>query len=313
MNTNHNPNPGVWRSADFQSAVSQVSNLPTPRPAALLCGLKICDTADWKSALRAGGFTLIELLVVLALIGLWALMLAPGLARTQADVRAAQCLSNKHQLAAACAMYTHDWYDYLVPNASAGDYRGWCGGQENWGAANANTNQAYYTTNCLGPYVVNQLKLYKCPYDTIPSDNGQRIRSISMNSQMMGAIPPPGGNSYNAGWRTYKKVSDVTRPVPARAWVFCDESMYSLNDGFLQMGLNSFDYPDIPAAYHGGNGNCFTFVDGHAEAHTWVWPGTFFAGIKSAPYAYGVRSSHWPSSGADLDWLWLRERTSAQQ
>ena len=46
--------------------------------------------------------------------------------------------------------------------------------------------------------------------------------------------------------------------------------MYSLNDGYLQMGLNSFDYPDVPAAYHGGI-NCFTFADGHVEAHKWRW------------------------------------------
>jgi hypothetical protein len=50
------------------------------------------------------------------------------------------------------------------------------------------------------------------------------------------------------------------------AWIFCDESMHNLNDGFLQINLNSFDYPHVPAAYHGGNGNCFTFGDGHVEA-----------------------------------------------
>jgi prepilin-type N-terminal cleavage/methylation domain-containing protein len=269
--------------------------------------------AAWKSATRAGGFTLIELLVVIALIGIWALILAPGLAHTQPDVRAAQCLSNKHQLAAACAMYTHDWSDYLVPNAPAGDWRGWCNGQENWQTASPNTNPDWYKTNCLGPYVLYQFKLYKCPFDTLPSDNGQRIRSISMNGQMVGAIPPPGGNSYNAGWRTYKKVSDLTGPTPALAWIFCDENMYSLNDGFLQMGLNSMDYPDVPAAYHGGNGNCFTFADAHAEAHKWEWAGTYFAGIKSCPYANGVRGAHWESSGQDVDWVWLRARTSAPQ
>ena len=277
--------------------------------------LQTCDTAECNCALRNGGFTLIELLVMLALVGLWALLLVPGLARTQPDVRAVQCLSNKQQLAAACAMYTHDWSDYLVPNSPGSGFGGWCSGQENWGSSQANTIQDYYKTNCLGPYVVNQFKLYKCPCDTVPSDNGQRIRSISMNGMMLGAITPPGagGDAYNRGWRTYKKVIDLTAPSPAMAWIFADENMYSLNDGYLQMGLNTHDYPDVPASYHGGVGNAFTFADGHAESHKWLWLGTTFAGLRNCPYAKGVTGTHWQSSGQDTDWYWLRDRTSALQ
>ena len=57
--------------------------------------------------------------------------------------------------------YSSDWNDYLVPNAPAGDIRGWCNGQENWGGAAANINQDYYKTNCLGAYVANQFKMYR--------------------------------------------------------------------------------------------------------------------------------------------------------
>jgi type II secretory pathway pseudopilin PulG len=258
-----------------------------------------------------GAFTLVELLVVLGLVALCVLMLAPGFAHTQPNSRTVQCLSNKRQVALACAMYMRDWNDYLVPNAPAGDYRGWCNGQENWGMAAANTNRDYYTTNCLAPYVGGQIRFYKCPGDTRPSDNGDRIRSISMNCMMMGAIPAPGGG-YNPGWRVYRKYSDLTEPTPAMAWIFADENMYSLNDGFLQMGLNSFDYPDVPAAYHGGN-NCFTFGDGHVEAHKWRWLGTSFAGLLSCPYAKDVKGTHWASSGQDVDYFWLQARSSARQ
>ena len=134
-----------------------------------------------------------------------------------------------------------------------------------------------------------------------------------MNGMMLGATPPPQGNSYNPGWRIYKKVGDLTSPTPAMAWIFADESMYSLNDGYLQMNLNVPNYPDVPAAYHGGNGNCFTFADTHAEAHKWLWPGTATAGLRTCPYAKGVTGSYWPSSGQDVDWLWLRARSSAMQ
>ena len=269
------------------------------------------ERRDDSGAKAARAFTLIELLVVIAIIAILAALLLPALTKAKAKAMTIQCLNNRHQTALACAMYSHDWNDYLVPNAPAGDYRGWCNGQENWAASAANVNQDYYRTNCLGQYVVNQFKMYKCPFDKIQSDNGDRIRSISMNCMMMGVIPPPQWNSYNAGWRTYKKLGDLSNPSPAMAWIFCDESMYTLNDGFLQMGLNSFDYPDIPAAYHAGNGNCFTFADAHAEVKRWRWNGTYFAGIKNCPYAKDVKGTHWPASGLDVDWYWLKDRTSS--
>jgi len=58
MNTYLNQTTGLGstsqrRSADFQSAVSQVSNLRTPFSAPTPCRLEVGDTAGWKPALRA--------------------------------------------------------------------------------------------------------------------------------------------------------------------------------------------------------------------------------------------------------------------
>jgi len=75
------------------------------------------------------------------------------------------------------------------------------------------------------------------------------------------------------------------------------------------MQLKQPDYPDVPANYDCG-GNCFSFVDGHTEYRKWKWHTNIKAGLNAVPYAYMVRGTHWPSSGFDVDWLWLREHTS---
>jgi type II secretory pathway pseudopilin PulG len=302
------------RAVPARSAQEQTSVIENPEgPGAIVAAAsRDGSRSDRKpdAAPRSHAFTLIELLVVVGLIVMWVAMLAPGLAHTRPNVRLIQCLSNKHQLAVACSMYSHDWIDYLVPNAPVVAYYGWCNGNgtESWTAALGNTNLNLYTTNCLAAYVGNRCKAYKCPDDTIPSANGDRIRSISMNGQMLGATPAPG--YYNSGWRSYKKVSDLTTLTPAMAWVFCDESMFSLNDGYMQMSLGNPSYPDVPAAYHGG-ANCFSFADGHAEAHKWEYKGTSGSGLMNCPYRYGSTGTYWGSSALDMDWQWLKARTSS--
>jgi prepilin-type N-terminal cleavage/methylation domain-containing protein len=263
-------------------------------------------TSYWR-----GAFTLIELLVVIAVLAMLAVALAPALAKSGGKSGRVNCFNNKRQMAAACALYTAEWNDWLVPNAPAGFNFGWCNsGSENWGANAANTTSTFYTTNCIWPYV-KDLKAYKCPNDRILSSNGDRIRSISMSGAICGDIPTLRSQlqSFLGAYRLYSKTADLTTPGPANTWIFCDESMYSLNDGYLQPNVNSPGYPEVPAAYD-LSGNCFSFADAHVEYRKWVWPGTASAGLRNCPYAYGATGS-WGSSGADSDWLWLRQHSSA--
>ena len=263
---------------------------------------------------RVHAFTLIELLVVIAIIAILAAMLLPALAKAKAKAKITQDLSNKKQIGIAAYMYTGDWNDYLPPNAPAGYDVGWCRGQQSWDPVQANINTDFYTTNCFGPYVGN-IRIYKCPNDTIPSANGDRIRTISMNGSILGHIPLNVENTLvgylGAAWRVYRKMNDLSKPGPANIWLFCDESMYTMNDGFLQMQLNNPLYPDAPANYDSG-GNCFTFADGHVEYRKWKWPGLPTAGLKNIPYSSGNRGVNWPSSGQDVDWLWLKDHTSSK-
>jgi hypothetical protein len=134
-----------------------------------------------------------------------------------------------------------------------------------------------------------------------------------MNGQMVGWIRPAGANSdsYNPGWRAYRKMSDLTCPNPAMAWIFADEGMYTLNDGFLQVNLNLPDFPDVPANYHGGI-NCFTFADGHGETRKWK------GALRTVPYAKNVTAfsggiGRIGTSAQDQDWLWLRERSACKK
>ena len=59
------------------------------------------------------GFTLTELLVVIAILAMLAATLLPALAGNKRNPNRVQCLSNLHQLYAACVMYSGDfnnWY-----------------------------------------------------------------------------------------------------------------------------------------------------------------------------------------------------------
>jgi prepilin-type N-terminal cleavage/methylation domain-containing protein/prepilin-type processing-associated H-X9-DG protein len=265
-----------------------------------------------------GAFTLLELLVVVGIIGILAGLLLPVLSMAKSRAATAQDLNNKSQMMRAWTMYAGDFSDYMVPNSpiNYGASVAWVdsiNGLENWGfsepPSSGNTNYALLQHGLLAPYLSGQVGVYKCPADRLNSANGPRLRSVSMNGQM-GAIGQtisnaPGSN--NKPGLLYTRMADLNCPSPAMAIVFLDESMTTLQDGYLQVdshGTAGF-FPDIPANYHNG-GCCLGYADGHAEVHKWTT-----GSLLSVPYSQSIGYPDYTITAMDknnADWQWWIQR-----
>ncbi|HEV7925588.1 MAG TPA: prepilin-type N-terminal cleavage/methylation domain-containing protein [Verrucomicrobiae bacterium] len=275
----------------------------------------IKGTEFWRIR-RERGFTLIELLVVIAIIAILAAMLLPALSRAKQAALGTQCISNLKQCQLAAAEYKGENNGYLVPNSPYSGYSdagesnmAWidCAngqGESYPDASFGNTNLALYTSGLLAPYVASQIGVYKCPADVVPSANGQRLRTYSMNGQM-GAVYMARGN-FNDDTPPpalqYVKETDITHPSPSDAFVFCEENMWSINDGYLQIDSHGGNFPDVPAAAYHDNGLTLSFADGHAQIHKWQ--------TKTLQNAV----SHYPqvSGGVNnADWIWFSQHAAA--
>ncbi|HVU08530.1 MAG TPA: prepilin-type N-terminal cleavage/methylation domain-containing protein [Verrucomicrobiae bacterium] len=257
------------------------------------------------------GFTLIELLVVIAIIAILAAMLLPALSAAKMRSWAVKSVNNIRQLQLGAMMYASDNNGFLLPNApytppSPGS-KAWIdvsttAYEEGLGNQEGNTNMALYTSGLLAPYLGNQLGVYKSPADILPSANGQRIRSYSMNGQM-GCAYTKGVINFDSPAIQYVKESDITKPVPTDAFVFCEESPYTINDGYLEIYSQGYQpgFPDVPAAYLGG-GCAFSFADGHAQVHKWV-TSTLINAKGEFPTLTGGNNN--------ADWVWFTQHATA--
>jgi prepilin-type N-terminal cleavage/methylation domain-containing protein len=256
------------------------------------------------------GFTLIELLVVIAIIAILAAMLLPALSRAKMKAQAVHCVSNLKQLQLGWQLYAGDFRDIMLPNAPLGATtdQTWCYGQaEGWGASfDANTNAALYRASILAPFLGNQLGVYKCPSDNIPSANGPRIRSYSMQSQMGNIFDSvyQVTRAYNPGYAAFRKVNELTQPLPpTSAAVFLEENMCSMNDGYLQVNNSTPVFPDVPGSYHiWATG--ITFADGHVELHKWLTP------VLKISVKFGYNAASIGTGINNVDWVWFSQHTS---
>lgn len=266
------------------------------------------------------GFTLIELLVVIAIIAILAAILLPVLQSAKIRAEEVECINNLKQLEGGAFMYAQDNQDYMLPNAplvssSTANLTTWCGGESESlsAAADANTNIALYDDSILGPYMSGQIKAYHCPGDTVPSPNGQRLRSYSMNCQM-GALYKQvwaldaNENPNHLYFAKYNQLAGTFSP--SDAFVFCEENACNINDGWLEISCETPIYPDVPGSYH-RNVAGFAFADGHAEAHRWL-RGDLPSYILEYYDQKISPKGNLPVTGGirDVDWNWLVNHTS---
>ena len=269
------------------------------------------NTTSRKTS-ASNGFTLIELLVVIAIIAVLAALLLPVISKAKQRAKAVQCLNNSKQLIQGLHVYAESFGDWLAPNPDYPSPNTWVGG--NMGNPVEATDPSILQnpdTTKLAPYVGKMAAVYKCP-----ADLSDHVRSVSM-SQAVGVrgeapiravdgrwLDGTGHHTANSPWRTYGKLADAQRGMPAELWVFIDENERTITDAAFALSMTQpTKIVDWPGTRH-NFGASISFADGHAETHHWSDSRTAGTGII-APTGHSTQSP----DNADI--TWLQQRTSA--
>jgi len=208
---------------------------------------------------RRKGFTLIELLVVIAIIAVLMAILMPALNRVREQGKRAVCLAHLRQLQLAWGMYADDNDERIVNGQVGGPQPAWTGVDYANALGTTQLPEAQQIeaiqSGTMYPYIKNY-KAYRCP-------TGLRgeLRSYSIVLPMN-------------GFRSLVEDDYVLRPLKRTEIVFSALRIVFIDEGRQTSGDFAVWYDNErwwdPAECRHGNGQTFSFADGHADYRKWA-------------------------------------------
>jgi len=284
-------------------------------------------------------FTLIELLVVISIIALLLAILMPSLQKAKEAGMRAVCLSNLHQLTIAWATYASSNDDKIIsaytrsgpgdPTVAPGE-NGWV----RWNPENplgpsigsVPIQEATTRESAFGQIIEDQLtcieegdmysysedvKAYKCPVGRRGNE-----RTYAIVDSMHGWNPYDWIPTWPDNPRIYRNINKIENGVRKIVFLDCGEQTYAS----WTLGDLANTWMENVQSRH-GEGNTFSFADGHAEHRKWQHRYTKLLGELSIyQYFVGPRppelapGSNWncvtsanPVTDPNPDFIWIQK------
>jgi prepilin-type N-terminal cleavage/methylation domain-containing protein len=217
------------------------------------------------------GFTLIELLVVIAIIAILAAILFPIFISAKAKANAATCSDNLRQIGSACALYSQDNNDVMVPTYIYSDPNNVKPEDPVWDRL----IQKYIRSgsSLAGPQGTGRT-VFSCPSDTTKRWNNYGVRTYSMNNRTDGPTGSVIASSQVSNVKRLSECRDTTHTIlilerpdyyNACGWHWGSAS-YAPSDQETCYDSNGRLAKKSPTHTDGWN---YCFVDSHVK---WVRP-----------------------------------------